>query len=161
MPRYYHVTKLDKVPNIRATGLKVSSGSAAGGMSADSNEAYKYAEQDKDLIYMWTKLDYTDKFKKDSESYALILVDVSNEFAAQHIRPPKGNIGDLIVGTTAVCDADIGVGALKYYKEDLTKKPNAEEFELVQWGGFNIEEDSQDRRIWGGLDDDSDYWPDD
>ncbi|NNE52311.1 MAG: hypothetical protein HKN30_07905, partial [Sulfitobacter sp.] len=80
MLTFFHVTKLSNVANIRKEGLKVSSGLAAGGMSSDSSEAFKYAEQDKSLLYLWTVEDYTSIFKNSGASYAVIIVQVTAQF---------------------------------------------------------------------------------
>jgi hypothetical protein len=152
MPKFYHVTKLDKVRNIKSGGLKPSSGMAAGGMSSDSNEAYKYAAQDKNLIYLWTDEDYTDKFKKEGLSYAMIIADVDEQFVTQHMGPTPvglaaGNIGDPIpeTATTAVCNAIIPVEKLSYKKTE-----DGDEIPLVNWGVFSMTLDRADTTIWEG-----------
>ena len=149
MPRFYHVTKLSKVPDIKAQGLKPSSGIGSGGMSSDSQEAYKYAEQDRDLIYLWVDVDYTDRFKKEGEVYALIIVDVDALFVTANMGPPKSPIGTPIPGsgTTAVCNAIITVDKLSYKKTEM-----GGEFPLTEWGVFNMELDKSDKTIWGGMD---------
>lgn len=118
-------------------------------MSSDSQEAYKYAEQDRDLIYLWVDVDYTDKFKKEKEVYALIIVDVDEQFVKEHIGPPKGKIGEEIPesGTTAVCNAIIPVEKLSYKKTE-----KGEKFPLTEWGVFNMKLDASDKTIWGGFD---------
>jgi hypothetical protein len=147
MPRFFHVTKLDKVKTIQGQGLKPSSGIAAGGMSSDSQAAYQYASQDVGLVYLWTDEDYTDKFKKEGVAYAMIIVDVDQDFVDKHIRPPKGKLGDTITGTTAVCEATIPATALSYRKEEHSK----EEFKLHEWGVFKMDLGKADTRIWGGC----------
>jgi len=150
---YFHVTKKINVKGIRVDGLKPSSGSAAGGMSADSQEAYKYAEQDRGLIYMWTDIDHTDKFKKTGAQYALIVVQVDNDFDSAHIDVTKfAKAKDITKAnsTTVVCSQVIKPVDLYY----LPKKP-AQPMEglksLSLYGVFNMATGKGDDEIWGGM----------
>lgn len=146
--KFFHVTKKDKLNSIKAKGLVPSSGMSAGGMSADSSEAYKYAEQDKGLVYLWTEEDYTDRFKKDGVQYAMLIVNAPDSFSAEHIRPPKQPFGTPITGTTAVCDATIPLSMLSY-----KKTASGPEIPFSEYGKFSMALDKADTEIWGGLED--------
>lgn len=161
MPRYYHVTKLDRVKDIQRDGLKPSSGIAAGGMSADSQSAYQYAEQDRGLVYMWTDIDYTGGFKTEKHKYALIVVDVEPTFDAEHIDVTKFAKAQQKKktdenNTTVVCNAPISTIWLSYYPTDPaeSQEPDKGLRKLNYWGRFNMAKNDgkggKDDEIWEG-----------
>ncbi len=155
MKTYFHVTKKSKLPEILASGLKPSSGIAAGGMSADSGEASKYAEQDRGLIYMWTKVGYTERFKKEHETYALVVVRLDDMFDGAHVGVTKfaaeeGKTKDTVGLTTVVCNATIPVTSLFYWREKAHRKNWDELLPLTKWGSFSMAMGKRDTEIWGG-----------
>ncbi len=151
MQTFYHVTKLSSVGSIakgQKSGLRPSSGVSGNGMSADSQEAYKYTQQDKNLIYLWTDEEHTSTFKKSGVAYAMIIATVDDEFVTNHMWGPKSGPGQPITGTTAVCDAPIPVHKLTYKKSKVgTALP------LTNWGVFSVALDGPDKAIWGGEED--------
>ncbi|MBX3214868.1 MAG: hypothetical protein KF850_22735 [Labilithrix sp.] len=154
MPTYFHVTKLSNVRSIAIHGIKVSTGMTAGGMSADSSEAYKYSEQDRNLVYLWTDVDYSDKFKKEGAQYALIEVDVDLEFDTAHIDVTvfarrDGKIKGVSELTTLVSDAAIPLKFLFYYKSEEAHQ-KGERTPLSEWGRFDMKSDKRDESIWEG-----------
>ncbi|MCW5831557.1 MAG: hypothetical protein KIS78_03785 [Labilithrix sp.] len=154
MPIYYHVTKLSNVRSISIHGIKVSTGANAGGMSSDSNEAYKYSEQDRDLVYLWTDVEYSGKFKKEGVEYALIEVDVDLPFDTEHIgvtafAKRAGKIKGVSELTTLVSDAKIPLKFLFYYKSDKAYEKGART-PLAEWGRFDMKSDKRDESIWEG-----------
>ncbi|MBX3198576.1 MAG: hypothetical protein KF894_10620 [Labilithrix sp.] len=154
MPVYYHVTKLNNVRYIAIQGIKVSTGMNAGGMSADSQEAYKYSEQDRGLVYLWTDVDYSDKFKKEGLEYALIEVEVDVEFDTAHIdvtmfAKRDGKIKGVSELTTLVSDATIPRKCLFYYKSEAAHE-RGERTPLADWGKFDMSLDRNDTSIWEG-----------
>lgn len=152
MKTYFHVTKKKNVKSISKDGLTPSSGIAAGGMSADSQEASKYSEQDRGLIYMWTDIDSTGDFKTSGQEYALIVVQVSDDFDSQFIDVTKFAKGKKTKDTasTVVCSQTIKPIDLYYFPKKPTQ-PLEGLKSLALFGKFNMAKDKNDDEIWEGL----------
>lgn len=61
MPRFYHVTMMNYVKNIRSSEFQPSNGVVAGGISVDTAAAYQCVADGEDLNYFEPDGDFIDK----------------------------------------------------------------------------------------------------